>query len=503
MALRKDLRLPVVAAAATLLLHLLGNAHYGFFRDELYFIICGRHPAWGYVDQPALVPLLSAATQVFGISLFALRALPALFAAGGVFVVCRIVQELRGGAFAQILAAICVALSPVLCSFGTKVGTDMPGLWLWPLAALYVLRLAKGADPRWWLGVGIALGIAGNAKYSVLFFAIALFVGLALSPQRRILATPWCAAGCAAALLLVAPNVAWQAVHHFPMLELLRNGANGKNVIVGPGVYLIQELYITGPLLAIVWILGVVRAFVDRELRWIGWTYVLLIAMMIALHGKHYYPGNVYPIVFAAGAAAIGSWTARSRAIRIAIVACALAAALPLVPLVLPILPEAQMVTYNQRLASMIHVNLNTEHHKGTAIGSDYADMHGWPELAATVARVYEALPPRERAQAAIAASNYGEAAAIDFFGTKYGLPPALSGHNQYWLWGPRGFSGNVLVDVNGDCGAGMHLFKHAALAARAGSGYAQSYEIDIPIMVCRGITKPLASIWPMIKDYN
>lgn len=503
MALRKDLRVPIVAAAAALLLHLIGNAHYGFFRDELYFIICGRHPAWGYVDQPALVPLLSALTQMFGISLFALRALAALFAAGGVFVTCRIVQELRGGAFAQSLAAICVALSPVLCSFGMKVSTDMPGLWLWPLAALYVLRLAKGADPRWWLGVGIAFGIAGNAKYSILFFALAVLLGLALSPQRRTLATGWFAAGCGVALLLVVPNVAWQAAHHFPMIELLRNGADGKNVVVGPGVYLLQEIVITGPLLAVVWIVGIARAFVDRELRWVGWTYVLLIIAMIVLHGKHYYPANVYPIAFAVGAATIGSWSARSRAASVAIVACALAAALPLLPTTLPILPEAQMVSYNERLAGILHVNLNTEHHKSTPIGSDYADMHGWPELAATVARVYEGLPARERAQAAIVASNYGEAAAIDFFGARYGLPPVLSGHNQYWLWGTHGYSGNVIVDVNGDCGAGMHLYKYAALAARAGSGYAQSYEIGIPIMVCRGITKPLRSVWPMIRDYS
>ena len=180
-------RTATIAALATFVLHLAANPHYGFFRDELYFIICGFHPAWGYVDQPPLVPLLAAGSQLFGHSLVLLRALPAAFAAGGVYVTCRLVAELGGRTFAAVLATLAFLAAGVLESFGTKVGPDMVGLWLWPLAALYVLRIVKGADPRWWLGAGACIGVALESKYSVIFFALALVAGLLLTPQRRVL----------------------------------------------------------------------------------------------------------------------------------------------------------------------------------------------------------------------------------------------------------------------------------------------------------------------------
>ena len=175
-------RIPAIAALLTLAAHLLGNPHYGFFRDELYFIICGFHPDWGYVDQPPVVPLLAAGSQLFGHSLFLLRALPAIFAAGGVYVACLIAIELGGGTFAAILTALTCFFANVLMSFGAKVGPDMVGLWLWPLAALYVLRVAKGADARWWLAAGAAIGLSLESKYSAVFFAAALVAGLALTP---------------------------------------------------------------------------------------------------------------------------------------------------------------------------------------------------------------------------------------------------------------------------------------------------------------------------------
>lgn len=103
---------------------------------------------------------------------------------------------------------------------------------------------------------------------------------------------------------------------------------------------------------------------------------------------------------------------------------------------------------------------------------------------------------------AAIVASNYGEAAAIDFFGRPYGLPPVLSGHNQYYLWGPRGYAGNVIIDVNGDCGRRAHLFRQARLAATFSAPYVIPYEDNLPIMVCRGMTEPLRQLWPALKIY-
>ena len=501
---RESRLIPFCAAAAAIAIHVALNPGYGFFRDELYFIICGRHPAFGYVDQPPLIPLLAALSQVFGISLIALRALAAVFAGASIYVTCRIVQEFEGGPFAQIFAAAVAFFAPILMGFGTQVTTDMAGLWLWPLAVLYVIRLVKGADPRTWLGVGAALALAGNAKYSVIFFTVALFAGLLLTRQRRIIFTPWFAAAALLAAVMLLPNFLWQALHGFPMLELLRNGQMGKNVILSPAQYLLQQVFLLNPLLVLVPLSGLVWLALRPQWRWLAFAYAILMAAMIAGHGKDYYPADVYPYLIAAGATAIEQWTQRVRAIAqpLVMVYTCIAGAL-FAPFAMPVLPEPAFIAYQGRVLSALHVKpMASEHHRSAAMGQDFADMHGWPQLAQTVAAVYRALPPGERARAVIVGSNYGEAAAIDFFGKRYDLPPAISGHNQYFLWGTHGYSGDVLIDVNGDCGGKDHIFRSAQRAATFSAPYVMPYEDRMPIMVCRGIKKPLAKVWPAVKFY-
>ena len=497
-------RVAWLAAALVFLVHAIGNAHYGFFRDELYFIICGQHPQFGYVDQPPVVPLLAALTQIFGHSLWLLRIVPALFAAGGAYVTVLLVAEFGGGIFAQALATIAYLFCNVLLSFGGKVGTDEVGLLTWPLIALLALRISKGADPRLWLAIGALTGLSIQSKYSVLFFLVALVAGLLLTPQRSIFWSRWCAAGALIALLIALPNFLWQAHYGFPMWELLRNGQNGKNIIVGPLIYLVQEVLITNLFLFPVWVIGVVWLLTKPTLRWAGYLYVILIAEMMLFHGKHYYPANVYPIVIAAGAVPIEAWTSRLLAARIAVLAYALVLGPVFVPFSLPILPEPAFLAYQARLGEILRIpkgTLATEHgREASALPGDWADMHGWPELAATVERIYRSLPPSERTQAVVITQNYGEAAAIQFFAPDV---PVISRHNQYWLWGPRGYTGNVLIDVHGDCGASEHLFQHAQLAATLDVPYTIGWETDMPIMLCRGINVPLRTLWPQIKAYE
>jgi 4-amino-4-deoxy-L-arabinose transferase-like glycosyltransferase len=498
-------RIPLVAALATLIVHLIGNPHYGFFRDELYFIICGFHPAWGYVDQPPVVPLLAAGTQIFGHSLFALRALCACFAAASVYTTCLLVIELGGGAFAEGFAALVAAFTPVLMDFGMKLSTDTVGLWLWPLAALYVLRLVKGADPRWWLAVGAIVGIAIQSKYSVIFFAAAIVVALLLLPQRRALFTPWFAAGMLVGAALALPNVLWQAAHGFPMVTVLREAGQYRNVALTPLEYVVTQLLVTHPLLAPIWLIGL-AALLRRSLtRFLGIAYLLLIAAMIVFHGKNYYAGDVYPIPIAAGAVVIEAWTARATAWRPILAICALAAGIMLVPLLMPVLPETTMSAYTRIAQSVIARNIDLARSERTTIGTlppDWGDMHGWPELASAVARVYRSLPPSQRAQAAILASNYGEAAAIDFFGPQYGLPPALSGNNQFWLWGTHGYTGNVLIDVHGECEGDSHLFRTRQIVTHFSNPWGRPFENGFPISLCQGITEPLATYWPKLRNY-
>ena len=492
-------RLPWIAAALTLLSHALGNPHYGFFRDELYFIICGRHPDFGYVDQPSLTPLLSAASQAFGQSLFLLRLVAALCAAAAVYITCLLVEELGGGTFAEILAAICVALAPVLAAFGTKVSTDMLGLPLWVLAALFTARALR-RDPHSWIGAGAALGIAFNAKYSVIFFAAALIGGLIVSGEGRKFVDRWFAYGAALGLALAVPNVAWQIAHGLPMLELLRNGAAGKNVILSPLQFILQNVLILNPVLSLVCIAGLVWASLNRSTRWIGATFVILIVVMIALHAKDYYPGDIYPIVFAAGGCAIEAWTLRALWTRPLAVGVAAVCGLVLIPFAMPVLPIDTFIAYQ----SALHLKpIEREHAAIGVLPPDFADMMGWPEMTDAIAAAYDSVPANERSRVMIYAANYGEAAAFDFFGAAHDLPVVTSHHNQYYLWGTRGYSGSdpVVISINvnaSDMRKSFASVRH--FEDYAGVPLAIPLERDDPIYISTGLKLPLARAWPFTK---
>jgi hypothetical protein len=502
--MRRAAAFPIFAGLAASLLHLLGNPHYGFFRDELYFIACGRHPAFGYVDQPPLVPALAALSQAWGSSLFVLRAIPALVAGLSIYVTCLLAGELGGAVFGQGLAALAAFLSPVLMNFGMKLSTDTPGLVLWPLAALLVLRLVKGGDPRGWLAVGAVLGAAAESKYSVVFFALALFLGLLATQARRVLWTPWLLAGIALCVALALPSLLWQAAHGFPMLELLRNGQHGKNVMLTPLGFLGAQFLITNPALALLWLAGLVFLLRSHQARFLGLTYLFLVAEMVALHAKHYYPADVYPILFAAGGVAVEAWTASLRALRVALAGGVLALGALLVPYALPILPLQTFLAYHARMAPLLHLEaVKTENGQMGRLPQDWADMQGWPELTEAVARVYRALPAEERSKASIFADNYGEAAAIDFFGAPLGLPPAVTGHNQYWLWGMHGYDGAVLIDVNANVVDDAKLCQSATLGERFTSPLSMPYESHFDIVVCRGLKPMLSEFWPRQRFYR
>jgi hypothetical protein len=485
-----------IAGGLTLLFHVLGNAHYGFFRDELYFIGCGRHPDWGYVDEPSLGPLLSAASQAFGQSLFMLRLVAAVCAAAAVFITCLLVDEFGGGTFAQLLAAICVALAPVLASYGMKVSTDTLALPLWPLAALCTFR-ALNRDPRWWLGAGAALGLAFNSKYSVIFFAAALIAGLIASGEGRRLANRWFALGAALGIALALPNAAWQIAHGLPMLELLRNGAAGKNVVLSPPRFVLQQVLILNPVLSIVWIAGVVFSLMRKNLRWVGVMFLFLIALMIALHAKDYYPAAFYPIVFAAGGCAFEAWTRSARWTRPFVAGAAIVCGLILIPFAMPILPVGSFIAYQ----SALHLKPHSGEHMDLGIlPQDFADMIGWPEMTAAIAAVYTSIPPDERSRVLIYTANYGEAAALDFFGGARGLPPATSHHNQYYLWRTRGYTGRdpIVISINVSQADMRKSFTSVRLANQyPGAPLAIPLERDDPILISTGLKRPLAQAWP------
>jgi len=497
------LRPSLFLALASLVLHALANGHYGFFRDELYFIACGEHPDWGYVDQPALVPLLASWSHaIFGNSLWGFRLLPMLVAAAGVAATAEFTRLVGGGRFAQWLAGISMLLAPIFLLGGTLFFTDMFQPLTWLGLGWVLVRLEQTEDERWWLAFGAIAGFSLNTKYLIAFYLGALAIALVFTPRRASLLRPWVWLGALLAAVLVLPNVWWQAAHGWPFIELGRAGAADKNIPMSLPAFFLQQLLLIGPLSAPVWLSGlwasVVRPkFAVAPAFAIAWLILWLVFDFS--HGKPYYMVAIYPTLLALGAVRIEAWIA-SAALRAVALACVAAAGLAIAPMTLPILPVETFIRYERAIGFTPSTG---EHQTLGVLPQIYADMFGWQEMAKKVAAVYWSLPPRDRTRAAFFGNNYGEAAAIDVFGPALGLPPALSSHNNYYLWGPRGHDGSVLIIIGGSPGHYADLFGSFTVAGHIDAPYAMPYETNKPIYVLRDMKMPLQRYWPQVKHYE
>jgi hypothetical protein len=450
--------LAALFAALTFLIHFVSSlwgSHlgYGFFRDELYFLVCGHHLAWGYVDQPPLVALQARlAEMLFGLSPTGIRIFS--FAAGGVTVGLTglLTWQFGGRRTAQVLAMMAVLAAPVFLGTANFLSMNSfePCFWLGTL--LVVLRLADGtASPHAWLLFGLLAGLGIENKHSAVFFLVALLLGLIISPQRRILFTRWCATGVAVLLLLALPNFLWQWVNHFPTYELLNGVAHSdKNIKLPPLAFLREQVNMLLIFSAPLWIGGLAwLAFARnaRPWRFVVFTYVLFLGTMMAMHAKDYYVAPIYPVLFAAGAVAFGaltwrSWPPIAYTAILGILLCIATA-----PVMLTMLPPAQYVAF------IAHIpGTHVESEKFTSPLPQYlSDRFGWPQMVEGFAERYNALPPDVRAHTAIFCGNYGEASAVNILGPKYGLPTAISGHQNYFYWGWNGYSGESVLTLGND----------------------------------------------------
>ncbi len=456
--LRPALWLAGLFAALTFLIHFLSSlwgSHlgYGFFRDELYFLVCGRHLAWGYVDMPPLTALQARlAESLFGLSPTGIRILSFLAAGVSVGLTGLLTWQLGGRREAQVLAMMAALACPVFLGTSNYLSMNSFEPCFWMGALLVVLRIAEGtAGPRAWLFFGLLAGLGIENKHSTVFFLAALLIGLLLSPQRRILWTKGCAAGVAVLILVALPNFLWQWVHHFPTYELLSGVARtDKNTKLPPLVFLLQQLNMLLIFAAPLWIGGLAwLAFARKAKPWrfVAVTYLLFLAMMMAMHAKDYYVAPIYPVLFAAGAAAFGQLTRRAwpSIVYTVILGCLLC--LATAPIMLTILPPGQYTAYAARLGAN-----NVKSEKFTSPLPQYlSDRFGWPEMVAGFAARYNALPPEERVHTGIFCGNYGEASAVNILGPKYGLPTAISGHQNYFYWGWNGYTGESVLTLGND----------------------------------------------------
>jgi hypothetical protein len=474
--------LVAVLAATKLVLQLSVANRYGIFRDEMYYLACGQHLSWGYVDHPPLMPFIAwLVSHTLGTSLLALRLLPALAGAALVFLTGMLARDMGGGRRSQVLAALAVLVAPVYMLFQHWFTMNAFEPLLWTACAWCVVRYLHSENPRWWLLIGILTGVGLEMKYPIALLAVGLLTGLALTPYRRVLLSPWLWMGTSAAVLLFLPHFVWLVHHHFPFLEYERN---------------IRMNSLTAPL----WIGGVVWCFMRAGARYrvLAFTFLVVIGTIIAMQGKNYYVEPVYPMMLAAGAVGWTTWTRRTWIHAGYAGLMAVWGAL-LAPLSLPLLPPAAFLRY----AHTMHIKIPKAENQPTGpLPQYFADEFGWEDMVQKTAVVYRSLPPEERAHTTIFANDWGEAAAIDYFGPKYGLPRAISKHNSYWLWGPGDADGSVVIVLGSDGTGDREHFQSVVAAGQVDNPWSREDE-HFTIWLCRGLEGSLQTLWPGMKKWN
>lgn len=474
--------LGLVAAAVTVLLLATADG-YGFHRDELYFLRAGAEPAFGYVDQPPLTPLLAHALDVvFHGSLVGLRVPSTLMSGLIVLVTGLIAREFGASRGAQVLAAGCMAVASVLLIVGHTLSTTITDLLVWTLITWLVVRSLPDRG-RGWLLVGLVAGIGLENKLLPGVLLAALLVGVLVAGPREALRSRWPWLAGLLALVLWAPNLAWEVAAGFPQLALARAIAGGGSTSSQPWyLFVPYQFLLVSPVLAPVWALGWWRLARDPRLRtWRGFAvaYLLLLVVFMATSGKPYYLAGMFPVLLAAGAQPVLEW-ARAAAVRRSLLGAALALSLAVSAVLgLPLVPV-------DRLAATPVV----------AINPDAGETVGWPRFAATIARVRATLPDT---RVAVLTQNYGEAGAVDHF--LPALAPAHSGQNAYWFWGPPPADATAVIVVGMPEAQVRALFGRADPAARIDDGVGlHNTEQGKPVWIARDPVAPWAQLWPTLR---
>jgi 4-amino-4-deoxy-L-arabinose transferase-like glycosyltransferase len=500
----------IFLATVKIVLHLVTVGHfgYGFFIDELYYLACGEHLAWGYVDMPPLFPAITALIRAtLGDSLLAVRLLPALSGAALVLMTGLIARDLGGKRFAQGIAALGILTAPMwmlMHSIHTMNALDQI---FWTAAAWVVIRIERDGWEKGWLLFGALCGLGMLNKHTMAFFGVALVIGLLLTPARRAFRSRWLWLGGLLAVLIYLPNLIWDVQHHFPHFEMLANiRADGRDAQLNPLQFMLQQVVVFNLFALPLWVGGLVWFLADHEgRRWraLGVAFLVVLIEMFLFDGRIYYPAPAYPMLFAAGGVALERWLDRwigaRRFVKPAYASVLAVSGVVLAPLFVPLLPPATMIRYSRAIGLS---QPKLENHALGPLPQLMADRFGWPEMAAVVARVYHSLPPADQQRAAIFGQNYGQAGAIDRFGPALGLPKAISGHLSYFLWGPRGYTGDVMIVMDDNRPRLLELFRSVEYGGRVEHPYSMPYE-HFDVWVCRGPRQPLAAIWPELKKYR
>jgi 4-amino-4-deoxy-L-arabinose transferase-like glycosyltransferase len=477
----------IAVALAAVLTALSGR--YGFHRDELYFMVAGDHLAWGYVDQPPLTPLLvKISTGIFGNTPMGLRVLSTLTAAAAVVVVALIARELGNDRRAQILAALCAAISGFLMGVGHLASTATYDLLAWMVIALLAIKLLRTGDGRWWLALGVATGIALENKYLVVLPLAALLIAVLVLGPRDVLRSWWLPAGIVVAGIVAAPNLIWQATHDWPQLTVA-GGISEDDGTENRVMFIPLQILQLSPFLVPIWIAGFLRLWRSPTLRWarpVALAYPVLCVVVLAVGGKSYYALPLLLVLVAAGCQPTIEWLGHARSRRtwltVGLVITALTSAL----FTLPVLP-----------ASAVNFVIPVNKEQGEQIG--------WPELTSAVATAWQTIPEDQRAKATLFAGNYGQAGALAHYGPAHGLPTPYSGHMSFYDWAHPADTqtGAVLLVEQGRTPQFEANFTSCNQVGTVDNGKGvDNEEQGTAIVLCAAPTAPWSTLWPNLRRY-
>ena len=486
--------------------HMAVAGNYGYFRDELYYIVSGQHLQLGYVDFPPLIAYLAALLgYVAGDSLVAIHIVPAIAGAALVFVAGMIAREIGGGRLAQVLAAGAAAITAQM-AFASIFSMDiLDALW-WTLGSYLLIRIIRRDRPRLWLAFGVVAGVGMMTKLTIVFFLLAVVAGLLLTSSRSQFRTKWFWGGALISFLFVLPYIYWNATTGFPTVDfyLHHGGLNGS----GPVSFALLQILIVNPVNIPLLILGLyfyLRSPLGRPYRFLGLTAVILFIVFLAINGKPYFYEGMFPAVLVGGALLVekkvGSGGRWRLVLPTALVLAIVVGGVAMAPVEMPVLAPSTFVGTYGFLSGVA----NGAAAQGSVgqFPQYLGDRFGWDTMTASVASVYDGLSPQQKAQACIFAYNYGEASALTFLGKGYGLPPVISGHNNFYLWGPGSCSGQVIISVGESAADLLKSYGNVIQVGAITCEYCMPVEDNLPIYLATNPKYTPSSVWASVKLFG
>ena len=484
-----------ILALFKILIHLPLLTRYGYHQDELYFLACGKHLAFGYVDHAPLVPWIAwISDTLFPQSLFALRTLPLLSGAATVFITGMLVKKLGGGRFSQLTASVAMIVAPVYLRTGNILSLPSFEPLFWVTGFYLIVKIIQEDNPKLWIWVGVVTGSGLLNKHSMLFFGFGLIAGMILTPMRKYFRSPWLYAGGFIALLMLTPNLIWQFSHDWPTFRFMLNLNERVMSSISPFQFLTGQLLYLMPFNAILWVWGLkFYLFSDEgtKYRVLGWSWLFVFGFLLIFKSKIYYLAPAYPILFAGGSIALERYIFKKgiKWLKTVFISLMLIFGMITSFVSLPIMS----IDKTEKFVNIITFGAFKNVYEMTA---DLRGMFGWREMVIGVGEVYNSMSKEEKEKTIIIAAGYGNAGAIDHYGKEFGVPNAYSLSMTYWLWGLPEKAVNKVIVAGYSLETLKKLFKKVELAATLELKNANPWQNPFPVWICSGPKPSLANIW-------